>query len=126
MTPGLLLLVSLLLSVLFGAACFGLGFLGGAFGGMGAALRCPRARSAVLAVLAERDLPRDDILRTVAIRHGFEIPAGLIWPLLRVLQQEGLVHAWDSGKLPEWANEGRGRVFYGLTEAGRQAAREGS
>lgn len=126
MTPGLLLLVSLVLSVLFGAGCFWAGFLAGAIGGASATLRQPRARAAVLAVLAERSLPSEDILRTVAIRYGFELHRWLLFLLLRQLQQEEIVHTWDSSKLPEGLRDGRGRVYFGLTEAGRQAAQEGA
>jgi DNA-binding PadR family transcriptional regulator len=122
MTPGLLLLVSLLLSALFGAACLTVGF----WAGLRQGLSYHRARAAALYVLHAQDRHREDILRAIGTSYGVDLPVWLVVALLQLLQQEGLVYAWDSGKLPEGLRDGRGRVYFGLTETGRQAAREGT
>lgn len=70
-----------------------------------------------LALLAEGPAHGYDLVKRLSARTDgdMRLPAGLVYPILHGLEQDGLIEAvWDNGE------QGRRQRVYGLTGRGRQ------
>jgi PadR family transcriptional regulator PadR len=74
----------------------------------------------ILKLLSERDMYGYEIIQESLRRsqNAFEFKEGTLYPALHQLHKRGYLHSeWRTGK------NGKQRKYYGLTAAGRKAAR---
>ena len=79
------------------------------------------ARTAVLLALVRGKSFGLELIERVHAKTGFKLNQGRVYPLLRGLEDEGLLTSWDE-QGPD-SRGGRPRRYYALTAEGMRAAR---